>query len=68
LNEAFIESMADPAQFRESIGGIHPAGRTGAPEEVAALVSFLASDAAAFITGQTYTVDGGRTAKLSLPG
>ncbi len=34
--------------------------RTGEPEEIASLISFLASDEAAFITGQTLTVDGGR--------
>lgn len=67
LNEDFIESMDDPNLFRASIGSIHPVGRTGTPEEVAALVAFLASDDANFITGQIYTIDGGRTAKLSLP-
>jgi len=41
--------------------------RTGQPAEVAAVVAFLASDDASFITGQIYTVDGGRMAKLSLP-
>ena len=67
LNEDFIESMDNPAEFRKSIDAIHPLGRTGEPQDVARLVSFLASDEAGFITGQTYTIDGGRTSKLSLP-
>ena len=36
-----------------------PAGRFGRPEEVAALVSFLASDAAAYITGEVISINGG---------
>ncbi|MEM7215759.1 MAG: SDR family oxidoreductase [Pseudomonadota bacterium] len=67
LNLAFIESLGDPDEFRQQIGGIHPVGRTGAPEEVASLVAWLASDEAAFVTGQIWTVDGGRMSKLSLP-
>ena len=67
LNEAFIESMPDPDSFRQDIGKIHPIARTGKPEEVAALVTWLASRDASFVTGQIYTVDGGRMAKLSLP-
>ena len=35
-------------------------GRTGSQKEVAALVSFLASEEADFITGVNYTIDGGR--------
>jgi NAD(P)-dependent dehydrogenase (short-subunit alcohol dehydrogenase family) len=35
--------------------------RVGRPEEVAFLVTFLASDEAAFITAATYTIDGGMT-------
>lgn len=67
LNEDFIDSQPDPAGFRDRIGCIHPLRRTGAPEEVAELIAWLASDAARFVTGQVYTIDGGRTAKLSLP-
>ena len=67
LNIDFIESMADPNAFRREIGTIHPVGRSGRPEEVAALVAFLAAEESGFITGQVYTVDGGRMAKLSLP-
>ncbi len=67
LNLDFIEAMDDPDAFRREIGKIHPVGRTGAPEEVAALAAFLAAPESGFITGQVYTVDGGRMAQLSLP-
>ena len=67
LNNDFIESMPDPDQFKQNIDSIHPIGRTGEVEDVAGLVAFLASDDAAFITGQVYVVDGGRTCRLSLP-
>ena len=67
LNEDFIASLAEPAAFRTKIGGIHPLGRTGAPEEVAQLICWLASDSASFVTGQVWTIDGGRMSKLSLP-
>lgn len=67
LNLDMVSDMPDPAMFRRDVGRIHPLGRTGKPEEVAALVAFLAAGDASFITGEVYTVDGGRTSKLSLP-
>ncbi|HMB16360.1 MAG TPA: SDR family oxidoreductase [Pelovirga sp.] len=42
----------------------HPVGRVGAPEDIAALVGYLVSDQAGFITGQDFVVDGGMTHKM----
>lgn len=48
-----------PEAQRELLLQQIPLGRLGAPEEIAALVSFLCSDAAAYITGETVHVNGG---------
>jgi NAD(P)-dependent dehydrogenase (short-subunit alcohol dehydrogenase family) len=48
------------ASFLERAKETHPLGRPGAPEEIAELVYFLASDRSAWITGETISIDGGR--------
>ena len=62
LNAEFA-SAAQPLQARlEEIASV-PLGRLGAPSDIAAVVAFLASDAAKFVTGVAWSVDGGKTAR-----
>lgn len=48
------------AAFLERSKQTHPLGRVGQPKEIAELIYFLASDQATWITGATYSIDGGR--------
>jgi len=50
----------DYEKFLENAANTHPLGRAGQPAEVAELICFLASDKASWITGVTYSIDGGR--------
>jgi NAD(P)-dependent dehydrogenase (short-subunit alcohol dehydrogenase family) len=56
------QSMSDPDRLTQMIAR-EPIGRVGNPEEVAAAVMWLCSDAASFVTGHTMTIDGGYMAQ-----
>jgi len=61
IETPLITSTLDDATL-QAIAALHPMQRLGTSEEVAALVVFLASDQASFITGSYHLVDGGYTA------
>ena len=58
-----FERFAGTEENKAAMAAMHPIGRIGQPEEIAAAVLFLCSDGASFITGQDLKVDGG----LSVP-
>lgn len=59
-----IDRAPDPAAARAQFEGMAPLKRMAQVEEVAALVAFLASDEAAFISGSEYGIDGATTAGM----
>ena len=67
LNKDFINSIENNNNFLDKLNHIHPIGRIGEPTEVANLICWLVSEEASFVTGQIWTIDGGRMIKLSLP-
>ena len=67
LNAQMIEQQADPDGFKSKLTQLHPVGHIGHPDDVAALAFWLSSEEARFVTGQIWTIDGGRTTQLSLP-
>ncbi len=56
-----IAAFEDPAAAREAFVARQPMGRLGTPEEIAAIVLYLAADESSYTTGQLFVVDGGIT-------
>jgi NAD(P)-dependent dehydrogenase (short-subunit alcohol dehydrogenase family) len=63
IDTRMFRDFASSPEVREMLEAAHPIGRVGRPEETAATVVWLCSDAASFITGQTFPIDGGFTAQ-----
>ena len=61
---AIIDGAPDPAAVRAQFEAMAPLGRMAQVDEVAALVAFLGSDAAAFISGSEYGIDGATNAGM----
>ena len=62
---AIIAKSPSPDAARAAYEGMSPMGRMGRVEEIAALVAFMGSDEAAFISGGEYAIDGASTAGMT---
>tara|TARA_Y100000588_G_C14208962_1_gene905865 strand:- start:1148 stop:1906 length:759 start_codon:yes stop_codon:yes gene_type:complete len=63
IRTPLINETLEDLEAVYNLESLHPMGRLGEPEEIAAAAAFLASDDASFITGITLPVDGGYTAR-----
>lgn len=63
-NQKWFDSFTDAQEERQRTINLHPVKRIGTPEEVGAWCVFLASEYAAFASGTTYLLDGGRSALM----
>jgi NAD(P)-dependent dehydrogenase (short-subunit alcohol dehydrogenase family) len=60
IETPLIAAVVKDEAFRKKVLSRTPLGRVGRPEEVAAIVAWLASDEASYVTGTTVYADGGR--------
>ena len=65
LVQEYLDQHEDPAATERAIAGVHPLRRIAEPAEIAAVVAFLASDEASFVTGTEVYVDGGLSARFA---
>ncbi|MBL8165794.1 MAG: SDR family oxidoreductase [Anaerolineae bacterium] len=63
----FLAAQSNPEALRRQFDAMHPIGRVGQIDEVANVFVFLASDESSFVTGATYSVDGGLSVKGEQP-
>jgi len=63
ISPGWIETDPEAAHAEEDETQ-HPCGRIGRPEDISAMVAYLLSEKAGFITGQNFVVDGGMTKKM----
>jgi NAD(P)-dependent dehydrogenase (short-subunit alcohol dehydrogenase family) len=66
MMEEFLKDQPSAEEAAKTIGRAVPLGRVGQPEDIAKAVYFLASPAAAYITGASLVVDGGLLCKLAI--
>jgi NAD(P)-dependent dehydrogenase (short-subunit alcohol dehydrogenase family) len=62
IDTGMLDRFTGSPAAKQGFGASLPLGRIGVPDEIAAAILFLASDAAAFVTGQSLAVDGGKLA------
>ncbi|HEU5422740.1 MAG TPA: SDR family oxidoreductase, partial [Nitrolancea sp.] len=61
--DRLLAAADNPEAARRALEDRHPQRRLGTPEQVAAAALYLASDAAAFVTGSALVMDGGQSAR-----
>jgi NAD(P)-dependent dehydrogenase (short-subunit alcohol dehydrogenase family) len=59
MSRDYIDAAADPVEAEREANAAQPMNRMGHPDEIGAVIAFLASPAASFVTGEAVAVDGG---------